>query len=434
MADEILKRDQNNQPVIGLVTDDTAQEIRMGRIDDLTKGLKVMIVGGAGAGTVTSITASTGITLTPNPIVSSGTIAISDTSVTPGTYSNPQLTVNQQGQVTSISNGLVGTGTVTSVSVSTANGISGTVATATTTPAITLTLGAITPSAIQVSGLTASQILSTDASKNLTSLDTATYPSLTELSYVKGVTSALQTQINAKGAGTVTAITITTANGISGSSSGGATPGLTFTLGAINPTTVDGLTISSTTGTFTLTNAKTLTVQNSLTFSGTDNEALVLTKGLTVTTNAGTLAFGSAASTQTFQASDTIVGRATTDILTNKTIIASSNVIEEITSIASSATPTPTGGSLRNAFSITALATAATFAAPSGSPSNWNRLLIRIKDNGTARALTWDSIYVAGGVALPTTTILSKILTLGFIYNTDNSLNKWMLVANSQES
>jgi hypothetical protein len=46
--------------------------------------------------------------------------------------------------------------------------------------------------------LTASQILATDGSKAVQSLDTATYPSLTELSYVKGVTSAIQTQLNAK--------------------------------------------------------------------------------------------------------------------------------------------------------------------------------------------------------------------------------------------
>ncbi len=39
-------------------------------------------------------------------------------------------------------------GTVTSVSVTTANGVSGSVATATTTPAITLTLGAITPTTV----------------------------------------------------------------------------------------------------------------------------------------------------------------------------------------------------------------------------------------------------------------------------------------------
>lgn len=38
----------------------------------------------------------------------------------------------------------------------------------------------------------------TGAGKSLGSLATATYPSLTELSYVKGVTSAVQTQINAK--------------------------------------------------------------------------------------------------------------------------------------------------------------------------------------------------------------------------------------------
>jgi len=41
-----------------------------------------------------------------------------------------------------------GTGTVTSVSVTTANGVSGTVATATTTPAISLTLGDITPNSV----------------------------------------------------------------------------------------------------------------------------------------------------------------------------------------------------------------------------------------------------------------------------------------------
>lgn len=45
-----------------------------------------------------------------------------------------------------------GTGTVTDVSVVTANGVSGSVATSTTTPAITLTLGAITPTT--VNGLT----------------------------------------------------------------------------------------------------------------------------------------------------------------------------------------------------------------------------------------------------------------------------------------
>jgi hypothetical protein len=47
-----------------------------------------------------------------------------------------------------------GSGTVTSVSVTSANGVSGSVATPTTTPAITLTLGAITPSSIVDTGIT----------------------------------------------------------------------------------------------------------------------------------------------------------------------------------------------------------------------------------------------------------------------------------------
>lgn len=49
-----------------------------------------------------------------------------------------------------------------------------------------------------LSSLTASQILALDASNNIQTLSTATYPSLTELSYVKGVTSSLQTQLNGK--------------------------------------------------------------------------------------------------------------------------------------------------------------------------------------------------------------------------------------------
>lgn len=56
------------------------------------------------------------------------------------------------GIITISGGGGVGSGTVTSVSVTTANGVSGSVATSTTTPAITLTLGAITPSSVAASG------------------------------------------------------------------------------------------------------------------------------------------------------------------------------------------------------------------------------------------------------------------------------------------
>ena len=51
---------------------------------------------------------------------------------------------------------------------------------------------------INGSYLTASEILITDASKNIVSAPVATYPNLTELSYSKWVTSSIQTQLNWK--------------------------------------------------------------------------------------------------------------------------------------------------------------------------------------------------------------------------------------------
>jgi len=97
------------------------------------------------------------------------------------------------------------------------------------------------------------------------------------------------------------------------------------------------------------------------------------------------------------------------------------------TTIASSATPTP-NVDITDIYTITALAEAAAFGAPTGTPVNGQKLIIRIKDNATARALTWNAIYRAGtDVALPTTTVISKTLYCGFIYNSTDS--KWDLIA-----
>jgi len=62
-----------------------------------------------------------------------------------------------------------GSGSVTSVSVTTANGVSGSVATPTSTPAITLTLGAITPTSVAASGnITGSNISGVNTGDQLT--------------------------------------------------------------------------------------------------------------------------------------------------------------------------------------------------------------------------------------------------------------------------
>lgn len=58
--------------------------------------------------------------------------------------------------------------------------------------------GTVGATGFKASGETANTIAGFDANKAIKSLPTATYPSLTELSYIKGLTSSAQTQINAR--------------------------------------------------------------------------------------------------------------------------------------------------------------------------------------------------------------------------------------------
>jgi hypothetical protein len=65
----------------------------------------------------------------------------------------------------------------------------------------------------KLSSLTASQLLALDSSKGIQTLDVATYPSLAELAYVKGVTSSIQTQLGGKLTSTLTSANIFVGNG-----------------------------------------------------------------------------------------------------------------------------------------------------------------------------------------------------------------------------
>lgn len=104
--------------------------------------------------------------------------------------------------------------------------------------------------------------------------------------------------------------------------------------------------------------------------------------------------------------------------------------VPQTASTIDSATVTPDGS--KGQYNVTAIAQAFTLAAPSGTPKQGQKLIIRIKDNGTARAITFNSIYRAVGTPLPTTTVVSKTLYLGFIYNATDI--KWDLVASAQEA
>jgi len=103
------------------------------------------------------------------------------------------------------------------------------------------------------------------------------------------------------------------------------------------------------------------------------------------------------------------------------------NLLQQRTnSVTSAATITPTAD-LSDVYEITALAEAATVAAPSGTPQTNQKLLIKLRDNGTARALTWNAIYRAVETTLPTTTTINKTHYIGCIYNTADT--KWDVIA-----
>jgi hypothetical protein len=96
---------------------------------------------------------------------------------------------------------------------------------------------------------------------------------------------------------------------------------------------------------------------------------------------------------------------------------------------------TDTGTSLSVAtcdqFEVTAQAGALKLNNPGGTPLGGQKLIVRIKDNGTARALTYDTQFRAMGNALPSTTVISKTVYMGFIFNATDT--KWDLVAVAQE-
>lgn len=152
-----------------------------------------------------------------------------------------------------------------------------------------------------------------------------------------------------------------------------------------------------------------------------------------------------------------------TDTLTNKTIALGSNTVSGTaaqfdtavtdenfvyTSNAQSLTnkritprvqtqvgPSGTYNIASDSFDSTYFSSAAgnlTFGAPSGGPMESQKHLIRIKDNGTARTLTWNAIFRAIGVTLPTTTVVGKTMYIGMVYNSTDT--KWDVIAVSQEA
>ena len=108
----------------------------------------------------------------------------------------------------------------------------------------------------------------------------------------------------------------------------------------------------------------------------------------------------------------TIPSISSTDTLTNK------RITKRLVSTTQSATPAINTNN-GDIFTITGLAQAITSFTTNltGTPVEWDLIMIQITDNGTARAITWGASFTATTVALPTTTVISTKLRVLFQWN-----------------
>lgn len=101
-----------------------------------------------------------------------------------------------------------------------------------------------------------------------------------------------------------------------------------------------------------------------------------------------------------------------------------------ILTVVSSANITPTFA--YDQVNVTALAVAAQFMNPTGTARDGHGIIIRIKDNGVARLLTWDTKYRVFNDALPTTTVIGKTAYVGIVYNSAD--DKWDVLGVRQQA
>lgn len=124
-----------------------------------------------------------------------------------------------------------------------------------------------------------------------------------------------------------------------------------------------------------------------------------------------------------------------TDYASDTVTLTNKRITKRVSTTASTATLTVASDDY-DAAKITAQAAALAIAAPTGTPTAMQGLIIRVKDNGTARAITWTTgssgAFRAIGVTLPTTTVISKTLYVGCVWNSDDS--RWDVLSVAQEA
>jgi hypothetical protein len=216
----------------------------------------------------------------------------------------------------------------------------------------------------------------------------------------------------------------------------GASSGFEFTDGPIIPVTSDGVALGTTTKMFSDLflasggvinwNAGNATLTHS---AGLLTSNVPLSLGTSNALTSGTIELG--------HASDTTLSRSAAGVLAVEGVVIPSisststltnkRVTPRTGTTTSSATPTINTDNV-DFYSLTAQAADITSFTTnlSGTPTEGQKLWIAI--TGTAaRAITWGSSFEASTVALPTTTVSTNRLDVGFVWNTVTS--KWRCVA-----
>jgi hypothetical protein len=126
----------------------------------------------------------------------------------------------------------------------------------------------------------------------------------------------------------------------------------------------------------------------------------------------------------------TVTGTASVATATNTLTFTNKRVTPRVVSTTDDATSV-IDIDVTDEYVLTAVANATTFST-TGTPTNGQKLIIRFKDAGVAKGLTWDAVFNAVGVTLPTTTVASKTHYVGAVYNSTSS--EWDVLATSVES